>query len=128
RRDVAYWQERGLLKRIHGGAMYTGDSAALPPLEERSGKRLAEKQAMARAAAERIHDGDSILIDGGTTTLELARLLVDRPLQVVTNSLPIAQLFSSGRATDLIVLGGYVYPRTGVALGPLLVRMLDDVH
>jgi DeoR/GlpR family transcriptional regulator of sugar metabolism len=100
----------------------------LPPLEERSEKQLAEKQAMARAAVERIHDGDSILIDGGTTTLELARLLVDRPLQVVTNSLPIAQLFSASRQTDLIVLGGYVYPRTGVALGPLLVRMLDDVH
>src|SRR5262249_12775927 len=68
------------------------------------------------------------LIDGGTTTLELARLLVDRPLQIVTNSLPIAQLFASSRETDLVILGGYVYPRTGVALGPLTMRMLDDIH
>jgi DeoR family transcriptional regulator, fructose operon transcriptional repressor len=128
RRDLDFWQERGLLKRIHGGAMYIGESGSLPPLEERSEKQLAEKQAIARAAAERIQDGDSILIDGGTTTLELARLLMNRPLQVVTNSLPIAQLFANSRETDLIVLGGYVYPKTGVALGPLLIHMLDDVH
>src|SRR5262249_22105157 len=51
-----------------------------------------------------------------------------RPLQVVTNSLPIAALFASTRETDLVMLGGYVYPRTGVALGPLTVRMLEDIH
>ena len=127
RRDLAYWQDRGQLKKIHGGAMFTGD-AALPPLEERSGKQIEEKKAIASVAAERIHDGDAILIDGGTTTIELARLLVGRPLQVVTNSLPIAQLFSGSRQTDLVMLGGYVYPKTGVALGPMLIRQLEDVH
>ncbi len=69
-----------------------------------------------------------MLLDGGTTTLEVARLLVGRPLQVVTNSLPIANLFASSRETDLVILGGYVYPRTGVALGPLTVRMMEDLH
>ena len=64
-------------------------------------------------------DGDAVLLDGGTTTLEVARLLVGRSLQIVTNSLPIANLFASSRETDLVMLGGYVYPRTGVALGPL---------
>src|SRR5205823_10670718 len=66
--------------------------------------------------------------DGGTTTLEVARLLVGRPLQIVTNSLPIANLFASSRETDLVMLGGYVYPKTGVALGPLTVRMLEEIH
>ena len=69
-----------------------------------------------------------MLLDGGTTTLEVARQLVGRSLQVVTNSLPIAQLFASSRETDLVMLGGYVYPRTGVALGPLTVRMMQDIH
>jgi DeoR/GlpR family transcriptional regulator of sugar metabolism len=108
--------------------MYTGDSNALPPLEERSSKQLEEKQAIARAAAARICDGDTVLLDGGTTTLEVARLLVGRPLQIVTNSLPIATLFASSRETDLVILGGYVYPRTGVALGPMTVRMIEDIH
>lgn len=128
RRDLGYWQERGQLKRIHGGAMFAGDSATLPPLEERTEKQLDEKRAIARAAVGNIRDGDAILLDGGTTTIEVARLLVGRPLQVVTNSLPIAQILSGSRETDLVMLGGYVYPKTGVALGPMLIRMLDDVH
>jgi DeoR/GlpR family transcriptional regulator of sugar metabolism len=97
-------------------------------LDERQSAQLEEKKAVARAAAERIRDGDAILLDGGTTTLEVAKLLVGRPLQVVTNSLPIANLFAARRETDLVILGGFVYPRTGVALGPFTVRMLDDIH
>jgi DeoR/GlpR family transcriptional regulator of sugar metabolism len=128
RRDLDYWEERGLVKRFHGGAMATGDGAGLPSLEERVERQTAEKRAIARAAVERLRDGDAVLIDGGTTTIEVARLLVGRRLQIVTNSLPIAQLFSSSRETDLVMLGGYIYPKTGVALGPMLVRMLEDVH
>src|SRR5262245_64409619 len=108
--------------------MFVGDSNGLPALEERAARQLEEKQAIARAAAARIHDGDTILLDGGTTTLEIARLLAGRPLQIVTNSLPIANLFASSRETDLVLLGGYVYPRTGVALGPLTVRMMEEIH
>jgi DeoR/GlpR family transcriptional regulator of sugar metabolism len=128
RRDLDHWDTQGLLKRIHGGAMFTGDSSTLPALEERSEAQAAEKRAIARAAAERIRDGDAILLDGGTTTLEVARLLIGRSLQIVTNSLPIGSLFANSRDTDLVILGGYVYPKTGVALGPLTVRMMEDIH
>jgi DeoR family fructose operon transcriptional repressor len=128
RRDLDYWGQQGFVKRTHGGAVLLDDNHGLPPLEERSLRELEEKQAIAKTAAARIRDGDSVLLDGGTTTLEVARLLVGRPLQIVTNSLPIANLFASNRETDLVILGGYVYPRTGVALGPLTVRMMQDVH
>ncbi len=128
RRDLEHWQKSGKLKRIHGGAMYTGDGASLPPLEDRSASQTAEKHRIACVAASRIRNGDAVLLDGGTTTLEVARLLVGRPLQIVTNSLPIANLFASRPETDLVMLGGYVYPRTGVALGPLTVRMMEDIH
>jgi DeoR/GlpR family transcriptional regulator of sugar metabolism len=128
RRDLDYWDQQGLVKRTHGGAMFTGDGSVLPALEERSASQLEEKRLIARAAADRIRNGDAILLDGGTTTLEVARLLVGRSLQIVTNSLPIANLFASSRETDLVMLGGYVYPKTGVALGPLTVRMLPDIH
>src|SRR5262245_61470320 len=102
RRDLAYWQEPGQVKRIHGGAMFTGDGATLPPLEEREERQTSEKQAIARAAVDRLRDGDAVLLDGGTTTLEVACLLVGRHLQVVTNSLPIAQILSGSRETDLV--------------------------
>src|SRR6516225_10586943 len=128
RRDLDHWDRKGMLKRIHGGAMFVGDGSALPALEDRSARQIEEKRMIARAAAARIRDGDAVLLDGGTTTLEVARLLVGRSLQIVTNSLPIANLFASSRETDLVMLGGYVYPKTGVALGPLTVRMMEDIH
>lgn len=128
RRDLDYWHQHGLLKRTHGGAMFREDAQGMPALEERTSREIEEKRQIAQAAAIRIQDGDSILIDGGTTTLELARMLVGRQLQIVTNSLPIANLFASSPETDLVMLGGYIYPRTGVALGPLTIRMLEDVH
>jgi DeoR family transcriptional regulator, fructose operon transcriptional repressor len=128
RRDLDHWDEHGMLKRIHGGAMFTGDSLALPALEDRTASQIAEKRIIAKTAAARIRNGDAILLDGGTTTLEVARLLVGRSLQVVTNSLPIASLFANSRETDLVIIGGYVYPKTGVALGPLSVKMMDDIH
>src|SRR5439155_24425965 len=112
----------------HGGAMCPGEDAALPALEDRFERQIEEKRQIAQAAVARIRDGDAILLDGGTTTLEVARLLVGRRLQIVTNSLPIANLLASNRETELIMLGGYVYPKTGVALGPLTARMLPDVH
>jgi DeoR/GlpR family transcriptional regulator of sugar metabolism len=129
RRDLDYWGQHGVLRRTHGGAMLQGENNhGLPALEERAARELEEKRAIARVAAARIRDGDAVLLDGGTTTLEVARLLVGRALQVVTNSLPIANLFASSRETDLVILGGYVFPRTGVALGPLTVRMMDEIH
>jgi DeoR/GlpR family transcriptional regulator of sugar metabolism len=128
RRDLDFLHQQGSLRRTHGGAVFVGDAASLPALEERSALQLDEKRAVARTAAARIRDGDAVLLDGGTTTLEVGHLLVDRPLQVVTNSLPIAGLFANSRETDLVMLGGYVYPKTGVALGPFTVRMLEDVR
>jgi DeoR/GlpR family transcriptional regulator of sugar metabolism len=128
RRDLDHWDDAGKIKRTHGGAVYVGDGSVLPAFEDRAASQMEEKKAIARSAAERIHDGDAVLLDGGTTTLEVARLLIGRRLQVVTNSLPIASVLASSRETDLVFLGGYTYPRTGVALGPLTVRMMEDVH
>ncbi len=128
RRDLDHWQGRGVLKRIHGGAMSAEDGQGLPALEARANTQVAEKRLIAQGAAGRVRDGEAVMLDGGTTTLELARLLVGRPLQVVTNSLPIANLFANSRETDLVMLGGYVYPSTGVALGPLTIQMMKGLH
>ena len=100
----------------------------MPAFDERTGTAAAEKRAIGLAAAALIEDGDTVLLDGGTTTLEIARALVGRPVQVITNSLPIAQLLASNQQTELILIGGYVYPRTGVALGPLAIATMETIR
>ena len=128
RRDLESLDADGKVKRTHGGAVCTGDVLLMPALDEREGTSAPEKQAIGRAAANLVGDGDTVLLDGGTTTLEVARALVGRPVQVVTNSLPIAQLLTASKETDLILIGGYVYPRTGVAMGPLAIATMKGLR
>ena len=63
----------------------------MPALEDRLASSAAEKRAIGRTTAALVEDGDTVLIDGGTTTVEVARALLGRPVQVVTNSIPIAK-------------------------------------
>ena len=128
RRDLEALDLAGSIKRTHGGAVYTGEVRSMPAFDERTGTAAAEKRAIGLAAAALLEDGDTVLLDGGTTTLEVARALVGRRVQVVTNSLPIAQLLASSQQTDLILIGGYVYPRTGVALGPLAIATMQTIR
>ncbi|HVX14437.1 MAG TPA: DeoR/GlpR family DNA-binding transcription regulator [Pirellulales bacterium] len=128
RRDLEYLEESGTAKRTHGGVFYTGTSPKLPHFDERQPAQWDKKRAIASRAVELIENGDTVLLDGGTTTYEVARLLVGRPLQVVTNSLPVANLFASSANTDLVLVGGYVYPRTGVSLGPYANEMLARLN
>src|SRR5262249_12146350 len=124
RRDLDYLEESGSARRTHGGVFYAGPSPRLPHFDERQPAQWDKKKLIAQLAASLIEDGDTVLLDGGSTTYETARLLVGRPLQIVTNSLPVANLFAAGPNNDLVLLGGYVYPRTGVALGPHANEML----
>lgn len=128
RRDLELLEETGSAKRTHGGVFYCGSSPKLPHFDERQPGDWDKKRAIARKTAELVADGDTLLLDGGTTTYEVARLLVGRPLQIVTNSLPVANLFAASPSTDLLLLGGYVYPRTGVSLGPFANQMLSGLN
>ena len=128
RRDLDALEEQGAAKRTHGGVLYAGGMPRLAEFDERQPSHWAAKRAIAVKAAEVITDGETVLLDGGTTTYEVARLLVGRSLQVVTNSLPVANLFASESRTDLVLLGGYVSPRTGVCLGPYANELLGRLH
>jgi DeoR/GlpR family transcriptional regulator of sugar metabolism len=128
RRDLEALDTAGSVKRTHGGAVYSGEVRSMPAFDDRTATAAAEKRAIGQATGALIEDGDTVLLDGGTTTLEVARALVGRRLQVVTNSLPIAQLLASSQQTDLILIGGYIYPRTGVAMGPLAIATMQDIR
>ncbi len=128
RRDLDVLVEKGAARRTHGGVIYAGGMPRLAEFDERQAANWAAKRAIAARAAAMIEDGETVLLDGGTTTYEVARLLVGRSLQVVTNSLPVANLFASEARTDLVLLGGYVSPRTGVCLGPYANELLGRLH
>ncbi len=128
RRDLAQLEEEGLVRRTHGGAVFVSDRFSALNYATRESTAVAEKQAIGKATAELIEDDETVLLDGGTTTFQVARHLVTRSLSVVTNSLPIANLLGAVPSIELIFVGGYIYPRTGVALGPLANQALASLN
>src|SRR5271166_6552653 len=128
RRDLELLEEQGATRRIHGGVLFVGSAAKIPHFEALDPAHWNLKKAIAQCAAALVEDGDTILLDGGSTTYEVARLLVGRPLHVVTNSLPVANLFASNANSDLVLIGGNVCPRTGVVRGPYANQMLSQVR
>ena len=128
RRDLEHLEEQGLARRTHGGAFYTGQSPEFPHFKDRQVAQWDKKREIARKAVQLIEDGDTLLLDGGSTTYEVAQLLVGRPLQVVTNSMPVANLFASRTDSDLVLIGGNVHKRSGVTIGPYANAMLRGIN
>ncbi len=128
RRDLDFLESEGEAQRTHGGVFSTGPTASLKLFEDRRAGQWERKRQIAVAASALIENHDTLLLDGGSTTYELARQLVGRPLQIVTNSLPLANLFASSDQADLVLLGGYVHSRTGVSLGPYANQMLSSLN
>jgi len=128
RRDLEYLEEQGAARRIHGGVLYSGMSPKLPHFDAHQPAEWSEKKAIAAQVARLIDDGDTLLLDGGSTTYEFARLLVGRAVHVVTNSLPIANLLAADSSSDLVLIGGNICPRSGVAQGPYADRMIADLR
>jgi len=128
RRDLDHLEEIGVARRTHGGVYYTGPSPQLPHFDNRQQTEASKKSCIARSACRLIEDGDTILLDGGSTTYQIAQQLVGRQLQIVTNSLPVANLFTSSDTVDLVLLGGYMHTRTGVTLGPYANEMLNSLR
>ncbi len=128
RRDLEHLEQSGDARRTHGGVFWTGKSDTMRVFETRRDSQWPAKAAIGQVAAELVEDHDTILLDGGSTTYEIARHLVGRPLQVVTNSLPVAHLLSSSESIDLVMIGGCVRGRRAVAIGPMTDAMLATIN
>lgn len=104
RRDLALLARQGLVLREHGGALLP---EAEPPYGEKLAKNREVKEAIARKALSLIPEGATVILDSGTTTLALARLLGGRALRVVALDLPVAQALAQGQ-TEVLLPGGRV--------------------
>jgi DeoR family transcriptional regulator, fructose operon transcriptional repressor len=129
RRDLNIMEEGGGVRRTHGGARLLAN----PKSDEfafsaRDTHELEEKELIGRKCAEMIRLGQTVIIDAGTTAYHVARHLQDKNLQIVTNSLPVANLFTSAQRTEVIVTGGVIYPRLGVLVGPSAVKSFTEIH
>ncbi len=130
RRALDQLEEKGVLRRHHGGASLVETDAVTREYDfvARDQHHRDEKFAIARLVAGQVRPGMSVILDGGSTTYAVARLLADKRLQVITNSLPIAGLFSEIGGQDTQVTGGSIYGRLGVLLGPLCEQSLAQTH
>ena len=129
RKDLAELEARGLLHRTHGGASWAHRSLFNPSFREKAYLQQAEKQAIARATLELIEEGDSLILDAGSTTHALARAMKKRfrHLHIITNSVPIA-LELSETGWELLLLGGSVRHHSQALIGPATVSALAPYH
>lgn len=133
RRDLRILDRQGLLRRVHGGAVSSLGRSYEPPYNLRVTQAVSVKQAIGKKAAELVIDGDSIALDVGTTTMEVARALRGkRNLTIITASLTIANeiaaKFSLGTDVRLILTGGIVRPREFSMIGHVAENAYRDFH
>ena len=127
RRDLIQLEKAGILRRVHGGALAAHGRDDSVDFSGLSARMSPEKQRIAKAAAPLVENGQTVILDGGSTVAAVARELVGMRLHVMTNSLPIAQVFKEARGIELTLTGGYLDPRLEVLVGPFCEKMLDSV-
>lgn len=127
RRDLIELEKRGVLRRVHGGAISLQTRDEVLDFGRLSVSSHDEKTAIGKAAAALVEDHQTVILGGGSTVVEVAKHLGDKMIQVVTNSVPIAQVFWDSKQVEVTLTGGYVYPRLGVQIGPICERMLRTV-
>src|SRR5579859_430856 len=128
RRDLTILETGGSVRRTHGGARIVAPKSDEFAFSARDTHQLTEKEAIGRACAELILPNQSVIIDAGTTAYHVARYLEPKSPQIITNSLPVANLFASANRLEVIVSGGVIYPRLGVLVGPMAVEAFSKIH
>src|SRR5215468_607854 len=128
RRDLTALESSGVLKRTHGGARISTPRSDEFTFSARDTHQLEEKEAIGRACAEIIAVNQTVIIDAGTTVYHVAKHLEIKSPQIITNSLPVANLYASANRLEVIVSGGVIYPRLGVLVGPLAVETFSKIH
>lgn len=128
RRDLQVLESRGTVRRTHGGARLINPRSDEFAFATRDTHQLDEKEGIGRACAALIPPNQSLILDAGTTVFHVARHLEARSPQIITNSLPVANLFASNPRVEVLVSGGVIYPRLGVLVGPLAVESFSRLH
>lgn len=128
RRDLDLLETSGKVRRTHGGARLVNPKSDEFTFSARDTHQLMEKEAIAQACASLIQPNQTVIVDAGTTCAHVAQHLEAKSPHIITNSLPVANTFSSSAKLEVVVTGGVIYPRLGVLVGPLAVSAFSQIH
>ncbi|WP_050184414.1 DeoR/GlpR family DNA-binding transcription regulator [Domibacillus robiginosus] len=128
RRDLEKLEKESKLLRSHGGAVSVQEDEAEIHVSEREITNVKEKKAIAYEAAKRIVEGDRIMLDASTTAWEMAKILPNMPLTVITNSIKVVMELSKKEKIEVISTGGMLLPKSLSYVGPLAERSLEMYH
>lgn len=137
RRDLARLEKQGRIIRLHGGAKAIEDSIAPAgsapslsgtPFEKSLKQNMEAKRAIGEVAASLCHDGEGVIIDGGTTTYQMCGHLVGLNLQVLTNSLHIVNALLPQEGTQLLVPSGPIFREQNIILAPAGETSMPNFH
>lgn len=129
RRDLAALEAGKTIRRTHGGARSLQPSKSDEfVFNVRDTHQVAEKERLGEACAALVQPGQNVIIDSGTTCFHVAKRLDDKVAQIITNSLPVANLFSASVRHEVHLSGGVIYPRLGTLVGPHAVETFSRMH
>ncbi len=129
RNDLSYLEDKNLLYRTRGGAIKQTKIAIDLALSEKARKNQDQKRKISLKAIELIHEGDTIILDSGTTTMEIARQLKNfQSLTVITNALPIATELAGHQGIKIIMPGGVLREKSFSLIGSQAERNLRDFY
>lgn len=129
RRDLTTLEKRGLMKRTHGGVMLEEEVHSEPSFQDRESEQYEEKERIGKRAAELIEDGDNIILDSGTTTLHIAKSILDKHhLTVITNDINIAAILRFSKSIKVIVTGGVLFPESYMLNGMITDEILSTIN
>ena len=128
RRDLMLLEAKGSVRRTHGGARLVNPKTDEFLFAARDTHQLTEKEIIAQAVTGLIKPGQSVIMDAGTTIYHVAKELEGKTPHIITNSLPIANLYAANSRVEVVLSGGVIYPRLGVLVGPLAVEAFSKMH
>lgn len=128
RRDLIKLDKRGEIARVHGGVVYNRVITHQPTTRQKLAEHHAEKVAIAREAVRWVKEGDTLVLDAGTTMMEVARQITHLKLQVFTLDLHIALFLSAFSNIDLTIVGGNIDDSSQSCIGDHGVRLLHSIN
>lgn len=132
RRDLEVLEKNGMVKRVHGGAVLKQkhDNVLNQLFNERQVKNQEKKQEAARTAVELIEEGQAIALNGGTTTIELAKVIAEKfhRLTVITNDLRIVSILGVNKNFNIILTGGFYNPEECTLYGKQCEEVLSHFN